>query len=123
MAVPNLKSDTLVVEPERAVYHLTGTSLVKILDGVPTDYAYFLEQISVANRGTVSANVTITIRSGDSSGTDYHLCNRRALQIKNAFNAAQGRSHILSEGDEMWAKLEAAGNVDIVIPYTKAHET
>jgi hypothetical protein len=120
MAAPNLKSATLVVAPDRALYHLTSTSLVQLIAAVPTGYAYFIEQISVCNKGTASANITITIR--DSGAEDWHVCSKRACQIKNAFNAAQGRAHILNEGDSVWGKLEAAGAVDVVIPYTKAHE-
>lgn len=122
MSVPNLKSATLVVEPGRAVYNLTATSLTKIVDDVPADYAFFLEQVNCANKGSAAANVTILVRTGDSAGSDIYLCSKRAMQIKSQFNAAQGRAHILIEGDAVWAKLEVAGAVDIMIPYTKAHE-
>lgn len=122
MAVPDLKSDTLVVEPGTALYHLTSTSWVDVLSDVTTGYAYFLEQISASNRGSVAANVSIAIRSADSAGSAYDVCSKRSLQIKSQFNAAQGRAHILTEGQSLWAKLEASGDVYLVIPYTKAHE-
>ena len=90
MAIPNLKGATLVIEPERALYHLTETSLTEIISAVATGYAYFLEQISVSNKGTVASSVTITLRSGDSAGTDYEIASKRSVQIKSALNAAQG---------------------------------
>lgn len=122
MAVPDLKSATLVVEPGVALYHLTATSMTEIIAAVATGYAYFLEQISVSNKGTVAANVTISVRSGDSAGTDYEIASKRSVQIKSAFNAAQGRAHILTEGESLYAKVEASGqSVHLVIPYTKAH--
>lgn len=122
MAVPDLKSATLAVEPGTVFYHLTETAWTQILADVATGYAYFLEQISCSNRGSVAANVSIAIRTADSANSAYDVCSKRSLQLKSQFNAAQGRAHILTEGDSIWAKLEAAGEVHIVIPYTKAHE-
>lgn len=122
MAVPNLKSATLVVNPGRTLYHLTTTSWVKVIDDIPTDNAMFIEKINVSNKGGAAANVSIQIRSSDTGGSGYDICSKRATQIKSQFNAGQGRADILTEGDSMWAKLEVAGEVDLVIPYTLASE-
>lgn len=123
MAAPNLKSDTLVVEPDTVFYHLTETTLTEIIPAVATGYAYFLEQVSVVNIGAVAANVSITIRDGTSAGVDYYIASGRSVQIKSAFNAGQGRAHIMGEGASMYAKVGASGQeVDLVIPLTMAHE-
>lgn len=122
MAVPNLKSDTLVIEPGCVTYVLTDATWVEIIADVATGYAHFLEQISCSNRGSGSANVSIAIREADSAGSARDVCSKRSLQIKSQFNAAQGRAHILTEGQSLWAKLEATGEVHLVIPFTKAHE-
>ena len=123
MAVPDLKSATLAIEPETIVYHLTETSFTEIAADVATGYAYFIEQASVTNTGTVTAKVTIQQRIADSAGSGYAWCSKRTCQVNSSFNAAQGRAHILTEGDSLWAKVEASGQeVDLVIPFTKAHE-
>lgn len=121
MAVPNLKDSGLIVEPGRTLFVLTSTSWVEVIPDVASGYAMFIEQISASNRGSVSANVSVAIRSGDSAGSALDVCSKRALQVKAQFNAAQGRAHILIEGDSLWAKLEASGEVHLAIPYTQAH--
>lgn len=123
MSVPNLKSATLVVEPDVSAHHLTETSYTEIIPDVATGYAYFVEQCSVTNTGAVSAKVTIQQRFADSAASGYDWAFKRSCQINSSFNAAQGRAHILTEGQSLWAKVEAAGQeVDLVVPFTKAHE-
>lgn len=123
MAVPDLKSETLVVEPETAVYALTETSYTEIVSEVAADYVYFIEQASVTNTGAVAAKVSIQQRIADTASSGYTWCSKRTCQVNSSFNAAQGRAHIMTEGHSLWAKVEASGQtVDLVIPYTKAHE-
>ena len=123
MAVPDLKSDTLAVEPETSLYNLSETSYTEIIADVASGYAYFIEQASVTNTGTVTAKVSIQQRTADSPSSSVAWCSKRTCQVNSSFNAAQGRAHILTEGHSLWAKVEASGQtVDLVIPYTKAHE-
>ena len=116
MAVPNLKSATLVVNPAKAVLTLTATAMTDIISAVPTDHAYAIEQIAVTNTGSVSATVTIVLKTAT---VEYELAKNRTVAVKTSVNIALGRAHLLNEGDSLRGLVLTAGMaVAVVVPYT-----
>lgn len=119
MAVPNLKSATLVVNPECALLALTSTSMTDIVTAVPTNHSYAVEQIAVTNTGSVSASVTIVINDGGSPATEYELAKNRTVAVKTSVNIALGRAHLLNEGHSIRGLVLTSGMaVAVVVPYT-----
>lgn len=116
MAVPNLKSATLVVNPACAVLALTATSMTDIIAAVATNHSFAVEQIAVTNTGSVSASVTVVLKKG---GVEYELAKNRTIAVKTSVNIAQGRAHLLNEGDSIRGLVLTSGMaVAVVVPYT-----